>query len=295
MHLPLATMYMSTEDARSDFLLAAVVYVIGPGLVSTLLRNTGSLLDNEVARWLVAIAVPLLTISAMPLWLMRYRGEGWRSLLNGTSDAIPLGVALAVPVVLGTLAGDLVAGTSVADSLTGQLQEPVILVGRVLTWLSVGVLVIFLHHRAEYAFRPISEDGASLAQRAAIAALGTAVVATLLLLIAGASPGNLLAPLGVGVAYLLATRVVPPGGMWERWQAWSPLIVLALGSVSLFSVLGQQQVFLITARTAGMVCGLGLVAIMALQARKGGRLVLVLTLLAAVLSSITISPLGNLV
>ena len=286
MGLPLATMYMSPDDARSDFLLAAIVFVIGPGLVSALLRNTGSLLENQAGRWAVAILVPVLTIAAMPLWLMRYRGEGWRSLLNGTGDAVLVGAGLGVPIVLGTMAGDLVAGTSVVDSLTGQLQEPVITVNVVLSWLSVGILVIFLHHRAEYAFRSITEDAAMLAQRAAMVAVGGAYRLDPDRRCAGVSIGTLAAPLGIGAAYLLATRLVPPKGTAERWQVWSPLIVLAVGSVSIFALLGDGLSFVATVRSGGMLCGIGLVAVMGLEARKGGRMVLVLMLVVALLSSI---------
>lgn len=281
-------MYLSTDDARSDFFLAAVVYILGPVLFDILVDFTGGLLSNTVGSWILVVLTPLLLISAMPLWLMRYRGEDWGSLLGGTSDAIPLGLALGAPVVVGTLIGDFTAGADPVDAITGTFASPQLVVQRILIWLSLAVLTVFLYRRAEYAFRPISERFETLTQRAAIGTIGAAIVASLLLLVRVQSVGILFAPLGFGAAWFVAQRVVPPKGMGEQWMVYAPLITLALGPLRIFSLLFDPVDFLVGLRTAGMVAGFGLLSIMALSARKGGRLVFTLAIVMALLTSVTV-------
>lgn len=281
-------MYMSTDDARSDFFLAAAVYVIGPTLLSALLRSTGGLFSGTVGQWLLAVGVPVLLIAAMPLYLMRYRDESWSSLLRGSGDAAPLGLALVAPVVVGVLLGDLIAGGGLVDGLTGTFQNPIILVGRVLRWLSIAVLAVFLWRRAEYAFRSISERMEVLVTRAAAATIGASVVASLLLLPRVSTIGFVMAPLGFAAAWFLATRLVPATGMGEQWQVYAPLITLALGPLEIFALLTDPLDFLVGLRTAGMVAGFGLLSVMALSAGKGPRMPIVMAAAFALLTSVPV-------
>lgn len=280
-------MYLDADDARSDFFLTAAIYVIGPTILSLLISNSGSVLANQFGVWLLAIGTPLLLNAAMPLYLMRYRGERWGLLVSGTADAIPLGLTAGAAVVVGTVLGDLAGGTSVTEAITGTFQDPAILTSRVLRWLTLALLTVFLYRRAEYAFRSITEQQSVLTQRAAIATVGSAVVATLLLLPRGLSVFSVLAPLGFGVAYLLATRLFAARGAGLQWQFYSPLIVIALGPLDVFSLLLNPINFLTGLRAAGMITAFALVTIMGLAAGKGGRLGLVMAAVIALLSSVT--------
>lgn len=279
-------MYLATDDARSDFFLAAAVYVIGPVLYSALLRSTGSLLRSDVVVWVLAVAAPILLISAMPLYLMRYRDEGFGTLTRGSADAAARAVVVMLPLVGAVLLGDLVAGTNPIAALAGTFQVPILLVSRVVRWLSLAVLAVFLYRRAEYAFRPISEQMTVLVTRAAAATVGAAIVASLLLAVRDPSLGLVLAPVGMAGAVYLATRLFPPAGMGEQWQVYAPLITLALGPLDLFSLLLSPLNFLEGLRVAGMVAGFGLIVILGLQAGRGGRFAMVLGLVVALLTSV---------
>lgn len=280
-------MYLSSDDARSDFLLAAIVYVLGPTILGLLVRSTGSLFAGDVGRWVLAVGAPLLLIWAMPLWLMRYRGEAWSTLWAGPSSAVLAGLALGAVVVVATVAGDLVSGLPATDLVVGQLRAPSLVVSRLLNWLGLALLTTFLWRRAEYAFRTISEPLGMLLQRAALGTVGAAVVASLLLAVRFGSAGLVLAPLGFAGAYLLGLRLLEPSGMGEQWRVYAPLIVLALGPLEIFSLLFDPLDFLSGLRAGGMVAAFGLLAVMALETRRGGRAGLVLGGTVALLSSVT--------
>lgn len=237
--------------------------------------------------WLLAIGTPLLLNAAMPLWLMRYRKEGVGLLTRGSSDAIPLGLAVGAAVVAGTILGDVAGGTSALSALTGTFQDPAILTGRVLRWLTLALLTVFLYRRAEYAFRSITEQLTVLTQRAAIASVGSAVIASVLLLPRGLSIFSVLAPLGFGGAYLIASRLFGARGVGLQWQVYAPLIVVALGPLDVFSLLLNPINFLTGLRAAGMITAFALVVIMGLAAGKGGRLGFVMAAVIALASSVT--------
>lgn len=282
-------MYLDTDDARSDFILAAAVYLVGGLLIGFLLQLVVRVLPGSlVLATVVSVLVPFLLLWAMPLFLMRYRGEDLRSLVAGGQRSLVVGLALGAAVAAGTLLGDLVAGGGPLDGLTGVWADPVNLASRVVEWTGVAILVTFLHRRAEHAFRTIDDDAEQLHLRAAIGTAGAAAIASVLLLLAGTSIGLLFSPLGFVAAYFVATRLIPSRGVAERWQVLSPLIVLALGRLRLFGVFGDSAGFLIDLRGAGMLAAFGLLAVMALRAGLGGRTPLVLGVVIAALSSVSV-------
>lgn len=279
-------MYLSTDDARSDFFLASATYLLGGILIRFLLDLVGGVFDNEIGLWFLTIAIPILIIAAMPLFLMRYRDESWSLLWAGGAEGAGRGAVLGLVVAAGAMLGSVLGGSAPLESVP--LLEPGrLVVARLAQWLSLAVLVVFLHRRGEYAFRPISERYEVLTRQAGIAVLGAAGVASLLLLPAGGSIGLLGGPIGFAVAYLLATRTMQPSGMGERWQVWAPLIVLAIGEIAIFSALGAQVQFVAQVRSAGMVCAFGLLSIMALDARRGGVTAFAMAAVIAVGSPVT--------
>lgn len=263
-------MYLSADDARSDFFLAAALYVIGPSLVSLLVDGAPGLVRWTAAVWVLAVVVPVLTTAAMPLYLMRYRDERFSSLFTGGVGALGLGVLLAAPLLVGVLIGEVVGGGR--PGLLGEVLRPVIVAGVIARWASLAVLAVFLYRRAEYAFRPISESQSTLVRQAGIAAAGTVVVASVLLLLDERPFAALIPAVGLALVYLLAERLLPQEGVGERWWVWAPAITLALGPLEIFSLFFGGSEFVLSAQRAGGVALFGLVVVMGLHNRRGALL-----------------------
>jgi hypothetical protein len=261
-------MYLSADDARSDFFLAAALYVIGPSLFQLLADAAPRLFANTPGSWFLIVGVPLLTIAAMPLYLLRYRGESVASLGGGGIGALGLGLALSGVLVAGVAVGEVVGGGQ--PSRLGEVISPLMLAGVIARWGSLAILVVFLYRRAEYAFRPISEQQSTLVRQAGIATAGTALVTTVLLMLDNRPPAALIAALGLAGVFLLAERLVPQQGMGERWWVWAPVITLALGSVRIFSLFLGGAGFLASAQRGAGVALFGLVVVMAMHNRRGG-------------------------
>ncbi|MGI9017340.1 MAG: hypothetical protein ACR2HR_09605 [Euzebya sp.] len=265
-------MYLDSDDARSDFFLAAAVYVIGPTLIALLLDALPVGLAGGSLGTVILIAEPLITIAAMPLFLLRYRENSLAGLWGGGAGSLALGFGLASVFAVALGVGEVLAGGPVAQ--LPELVPVAILIVVVVRWLSLSVLAIFLFRRAEYAFRPISESQSTLVRQAGLACVGTALVATVLLLLADLPVWALLPAAGLVGLFFLAERRLPQSGMGERWWVWAPVITLALGPLEIFSIFFDGSNFLVSAQQAGGVALFGLVAVMALHNRRGGALVI---------------------
>lgn len=263
------SMYLSADDARSDFFLAAALYVIGPSLVALLVGGLPGVFASRVGLWFLGVVVPLLTTAAMPLYLMRYRGEPLSGLLAGGGGSAATGLLVAVPLVVGVAVGEVIGGGQVA--LLGDVGG-LVLLSILVRWGSLAVLAVFLWRRAEYAFRPFSEAQSLLTRRAGMASAATVGVSTVLLLLDARPVLALLPAAGLAAVYLLAERLLPQEGMGERWWAWAPAITLALGPLELLSLFFGGASFLTSAQQAAGVALFGLVVTMALHARRGGAL-----------------------
>jgi hypothetical protein len=298
-------MYLSADDARSDFFLAAAVYVIGPTLLGLVIRAVPELVANRVVGTLLAVLVPFLCVAAMPVFLLRYREESLAALRTGGARGLSTGAAVGAVMAVAVAVGELVGGGAIADLpaalLAGDLGlipiKPasvpalgpvyVIVLNRIVYWLSLAVLAVFLHRRAEYAFRPISEQQRVLVRQAGMACAITAAVASVLLLLDGRPLASLLPAAGVAAAVLLAERLLPQAGLGERWWVWAPVITLALGPLELFAIFFGGADFLRSAQQAAVVALVALVAGMGLHARRSATVavgVAALLLLADLLS-----------
>lgn len=263
------SMYLSADDARSDFFLAAALYVIGPSLFALLADGAPGLFGTVAGLWFLGVAVPFLTSAAMPLYLMRYREEPLSALWAGGVGSLGSGVLIAAPLLLGVAAGEVIAGGRPA--LLGEVGA-LVLASVIVRWASLAVLAVFLFRRAEYAFRPISETQARLVRQAGIAAAATVGVSTVLLLLDSRPAAALLAAAGLAATYPLAERLLPQKGMGERWWVWAPVITLALGPLEIFALFFGATSFLSSAQQAAGVAMFGLVVVMALHARRGALL-----------------------
>ncbi|HUG85351.1 MAG TPA: hypothetical protein VMM13_12340 [Euzebya sp.] len=263
-------MYLSADDARSDFFLAAAVYVIGPTLITLLIDAVPQLFANRAGLWFLLVIVPVLTTAAMPLFLLRYREQSFAVLFGGGVRALLTGLAVAGVLIVTTLVGEVVGGGQ--PQQLGSLLTPRSVLGLASRWGSLAVLAVFLHTRAEYAFRPISERQAVLVRQAGVAAVGTAAVTTVLLLLDGRPLASVVAAAGLVAMYGLAERLLPQQGVGERWWVWAPVITLALGPVRLFSLFLGGASFLASAQQGAVVALFGLVVVMAMHNRRGGLL-----------------------
>ncbi len=264
-------MYLSADDARSDFFLAAAVYVIGPTLLQLLIRALPALFGNIVVGTVVSVAFPFLTIAAMPIFLLRYREESLAPLRTGDGVALGLGLGLGAVFAGSMLLASLPNGADVA--FTAQLLGLSASLSIIVRWASTAVLAVFLYTRAEYAFRPFSEAQQSLVRRAGIVCVATVGVTSLLLLLAGRPLVSVLPAAGLAGMFLLAERQMPQQGLGERWWVWAPVITLALGPLEILGFLSGGAGFLISAQQAAVVATFGLVAVMALHGRRGAALV----------------------
>jgi hypothetical protein len=259
-------MYLSADDARSDFFLAAALYVIGSTLLLLLVEALPAGMRGLLGPVFIEVVVPFLTTAAMPLFLMRYREESWAPLRTGGVTGLVAGIVAAGVLVAGALVAELVGGGQPAQVLT----LPVIgYVGMVVRWGSLAVLAVFLVIRGEYAFRAISEPQADLVRKAGIGAVGTIGVATILMLLAGQPFASLLVAVALGGVFLVARGRFPQSGTGERWMVYAPAITLALGQVRIFSVLRGGPQFLVSAQRGAVLALFALIVVMGMHNRRG--------------------------
>ncbi|MEE8599634.1 hypothetical protein [Euzebya tangerina] len=265
-------MYLNADDARSDFFLAAAVYVIGPALLALARQALPVIFDVTLIDWLIIITAPFLLTAAMPLYLMRYREESWSGLFGGSSSALATGLTLGGLVAVGNAIAAVLVGVPVGEVLTG--TRIVVWVGLLVQWGSLAILAIFLVRRGEYAFRVIDEPQSELVRKAGYACVGTAGVTTVLLLLADRPLVSVLPAAGLIGMFFLAEQRMPQEGPGERWWVYAPLITLALGPLEIFALFFGGANFVASAQQAAIVATFGLVAVMALHARRGGKVVL---------------------
>lgn len=261
-------MYLSADDARSDFFLAAALYVIGPSLFALIVQALPGLFSNTAGLWFAAVVVPILTTAAMPLYLLRYREQSFAVLRSGGVGGLLTGLTVASVLVIATLVGEVVGGGQPGQ--LGTLLTPRNVLSLVARWGSLAVLAVFLYTRAEYAFRPISERQEVLVRKAGLATVGTAAVSTVLLLLDGRPIASVIAAAGLVGVYVLAERLLPQTGVGERWWVWAPVITLALGPVRIVSLFLGGGSFLASAQQGAAVALFGLVVVMAMHNRRGG-------------------------
>jgi hypothetical protein len=234
-------MYLDTDDARTDVILAAVTAVLGVRLRAFVQSqggypSPGTLTDAVLELvWIVALT------ALVPVLLARYRGDGLAAFgFRGTPRAWLTGLALAVPAIVVGVAGQLLAGL---DPLLGRVALPVTGVpgmdvalglARVAAF-SLGALALygFLGSRAEAAF-PRSPDvaGRQLLRTAGLVLVAVAAVGGLLRAIGpGTLTGALLTTVGLLALLLVADRVLDLPRALPRAVAITPLVVVLVGQI----------------------------------------------------------------
>lgn len=234
-------MYLDTDEARTDVILAAVTAVLGvrlrafvqgQGIYPAPGTVTAAVLD---VVWIVALT------ALVPILLARYRGDGLQAFgFRGTPRAWLGGLVLAVPVAVVGVGGQLLLGADpllgrVAFPLTGVAGLDVVLgVLRVLAF-SVGAVVLygFLAGRAAAAF-PRSPDvpARQLLRTIGLGLVAVAVVGGLLRLLGPATfPVFVLTTSGVLALLLIADRLLDVLGSVPRAVVVTPLVVVLVGQI----------------------------------------------------------------
>lgn len=156
-------MILSTDAARSDFILAAALLVIAPFALSLVVAPIETLVGEPILSntW-ITLALILLVTVAFPRWLASQRGDNTEAFaLSDSASHVGPGVVLAVPIVLAYVATqwtplgpiDALMGrlsTSLAGTPTVQPEIVVSLGDRLLQ--AATIVVLFLGSAAIWSF-----------------------------------------------------------------------------------------------------------------------------------------------
>lgn len=273
-------MWMTQDDARSDFVLAAAPAVLYQLVAGELVpRVLGSFARNSFLQAALLFAFTGLA----PLWLARYRGQGAAAFgLDKGREGLVAGFSLAAVFLgvhlvyglgsdLGVLNGALgvFVGLRTTPTVGGGLSlvDAVGLLALVVARVAGTVLLTtFLTTRARHAFRELDMSRVEALRTYGMAtAAGLGLLGVLLAL----GPNRLLFTLGpaVGAALvvLLADRLVEPGVTSSRWTMIAPGIVLVLVEVGVFGLLRDP---LDTLFTGGLIFVTALVASVLVETQR---------------------------
>jgi hypothetical protein len=239
---------MMSDDARSDFVLAAASAYLIPQLGGLLPR----LPLYDTLPYLVRVFVQLGLIGAglmlVPVIIMRFREQGAAGcdLVAGNSAAIRKGLVIALPIAaLGVIRGySLLGGGSALlgeaaiplggnPAVTGfDIQEMIFRISRLVV-VSVGAVVFsgFLINRARSAFRPVEISAVEALRTYGMGATGISLVLGLLRVVSGRGPGPAVilgSSLVLAMVVLLADRLVHPGQTATRMGILAPGIATAV-------------------------------------------------------------------
>lgn len=302
-------MWMSSEDARSDFILAAAGMGLGTEVVF-FLQGFSLYPGGLVGRGLTVLWVFLLTV-VVARFFVSYRQQGLEGyglqedragLTEGMLVAAPLAIAGYVRGIeefgpFGALlgrAGPVVSGPTVepTDSIELVLAVALILVGALGAMMMYGLLTT----RARDAFRSVDMP---LVQALRTFGLGAVGVGTLLGLLVSASPGGLpvTSPLLDGVALaatvLLADRAVDGKDRTQRATVLAPAIAALVVSV-LVSGGGLFGPGLVVALWRGTVAGAIVIVVATLiETRRAAWAAVPLVFVAMWSPTCTMLPVGG--
>ena len=247
-------MWISSEDARSDFILAAAAVFLGVQLVS-LLADIPGYPRSGLPFYVLTLTWLLLLSCGAPWALARYRNQVPQAFALGPEDRGRLGAGLVVvaPLVVGQVLAALFTGSprAVLTSLAGRFYAPGPTIGgfqwtaeTVVGILGTLILVVgcvltgtFLAVRARDAFRSPVMDLTELLRTFGLGAVGLSFLMGLLAVVRdGGSFATLLTrTLALAAVILLTDRQVPPRVSMPRASVIGPAIatlvlwVLAFG------------------------------------------------------------------
>lgn len=282
-------MWMTQDDARSDFILAAAPPLLRDIVVDVLERALGGITRTGV----VAIVLAFTFTGLAPLLLARHRRQG---LAAFGLDEGRAGLGAAAPMLAvfvgASLLYSLRDGASVFSGLLGQLAvvtaNPVVggslsLFQRVEVLVLIAVqaigtllLLTFLTTRARHAFREVDMSRTEAVRTYGMASAAAVLLMGLLITLGGTDPVFAIVPgVGLGVLVLLLDRLVQAGATSSRWAMLAPGLVLVFLEVGLFGLLLNpvRGIF-----DGGFVLGLGVLVAVAVETRRHAWAAVVLVL-----------------
>lgn len=297
-------MWISSEDARSDFILAAAAVFLGVQLVSLLSSIPGYPLTGTVGQ-VVALGWLVLLACGAPYALARYRNQVPAAFGLGPEDRGRLSVGLVVgaPLLVGYLLSAVVSGDlrDMLLALAGRLvvQGPALggfqwgldtvlsIVAVVVVAAGSAITGAFLAVRARDAFRSPDMDLTELLRTFGLGAVGLSFVMGLLAVMrdGGSFLGLLVRTLALFTVVLLVDRYVPPRIQVPRAAIIGPAIAVLVLWVIAFG--GPFRGDLLIGLTAGTASGALLVAAAALLTVRQGLAAAVL------LAASVIYPVGS--
>ena len=285
-------MYTTSEEARSDLLLAGAVFLFGPLLVRLLLAPL-PLGRVPVVVGLLNVLLPLAYTVLVPLLLIRYRKERLVDYgLQPSPVAAGRGAVLALPIVAGSALAALLAaalpGLPLADFALGRVSI-VSMLERLATWVGLVLLAVYGTVKARDAFRGDPRYLPPAAWQVGTVVAAVAGGAGLLLVLSSLVNGEplrfraalLLDPLAVVVTALLVWRDLSSRQLTTRAALVTPAVLMALGTFSLsFNALA-----LVTNVWKGAILALvGVVVGALIEARRSPYVVVGLATVTALVS-----------
>lgn len=240
-----APMWLSVEDARSDFILAAAALVFGT-LVFEFILTLPIYPRGTLSLWLTPVWVVLLMIIPAR-FLARYREQDLEAFgLGSDRSGIAEGLLLVAPLVaVGYIRG--FSGGNVIGALLGRLRNIAaasaglaeldllrLLLGIILLAVAgVGTMLLFglLVTRARDGFRATDMPLLEALRTYGLGAVGIGTLLGLLTSLGGVGPPSwavLLDGLAVAAVILLADRLVATGDRTNRMTILAPAIVVVV-------------------------------------------------------------------
>lgn len=239
-------MYLSTEDARSDFILTVAAVVLGRYAFELIAQLPVYPVTGDLGTALVIVWQALL--SGTTAWLLaRYRRDVPGAFALGPRDRgnVFVGVVIALPLLVAHLLPEVLRGDvgQVLLSLGGRLTDRQPAVGAFtfdldLVWQVLSVLVLavgtwlftaFLAVRARDAFRSPDMDLTELVRTFGMGGVGVSLLLGLLVLFRGFELANVLLVTGALLAVVLLTdRQVPARTTTTRATVLGPVIAVAI-------------------------------------------------------------------
>lgn len=298
-----AAMWTSSEDARSDVILAAAAVFLGVQAVALIAALPFYPSPGNPLGLVLGLAWVVLLSCGAPYALARYRDDvpAAFALDAPTRGALVPGLIVAAPLVVGhVLASTLDTGFGdVLPALAGRLLPPTPALGG-LAWtfgsivFLVGVVALalgslltgtFLAVRSTNAFRSPDMDLAGLLRTFGVGGAGATLVLGLLVLVRDGDGNVLLRATAVLLVVLLADQFTPASRSVPRAAVVAPAVVTLVLWVIAFG--GPLRGDLLAGLYSGVAAGTVLVAASALVHSRQGLAAAVLLVAA------TIWPVGS--
>lgn len=267
-------MYTSPDEDRSDLFLAAAVFVLGPQILSIILRYLPRPRALEVPlQLLIVLATTVLT----PFLLVRYRKQRWADFgFGGPVSPALIGALASVPIMAAYVLGSL-ARRSIPLPLEigagGPVDMVIDIVLTIVSAIATMLLLIYVVVKARTSFRTdpgyIKPTMRYLGRFTAIAAAAATVLLLLTVVVnqveLTAAVQVVLPPLGIAAAAWIVYRRVRGSQLTSRMILLTPMILLAIGA---FTVFGQAAEVVFGLWQASLLAGVGLVAAALLESSR---------------------------